>query len=72
MDEMVIYGIPTQSHVPALLTSQTGGGNFPLVDAKFETNPMDGECDQRVNLTTRPVEVVYDAVRLVLFHILGN
>ena len=59
---MGINGIPVQGIAPALLTSQTGGGVAPLLNAAFEMNPMDGLCDQRVKVTTQPVEICYDAV----------
>ena len=61
---MGINGVPVQGVAPALLTSQTGGGVAPLLSAAFETNPMDGLCDQRVKATTQPVEICYDAVSL--------
>ena len=51
-----------QGIAPALLTSQTGGGVAPLLNAAFELNPMDGLCDQRLNVITQPVEICYDAV----------
>ncbi len=66
VDNMGINGIPVQGVAPSLLTSQTGGEAAPLLNAAFETNPMDGLCDQRVKLTTRPVEICYDAVSAVL------
>ena len=59
---MGVNGIPVQGIAPALLTSQTGGGVAPLLNAAFELNPLDGLCDQRVNVTTQPVEICYDAV----------
>ena len=62
VDNMGINGIPVQGVSPALLTSQTGGGIAPLLNAAFETNPISGLCDQRVKVTTQPVEICYDAV----------
>ena len=32
------------------------------VNASFETNPLDGKCDQRIKLTVQPLEVIYHAV----------
>ena len=34
------------------------------VNASFETNPLDGKCDQRIRLTVQPLEVIYHAVGL--------
>ena len=33
-----------------------------LLDVKFETNPLNSDFDQIVNVSTQPVEIVYDAV----------
>ncbi len=48
---------------PVLVTSQHRTAST-LLDAKFETNPLDGECDTRVSLGARPLEIIYDAVSL--------
>lgn len=33
----------------------------PLLDIMFETNPLDKQCDQRIYVTSRPLEFIYDA-----------
>ena len=38
-----------------------------LFTASFETNPLDGKCDQRVTVKSQPVKVVYDAVSSKIF-----
>ena len=36
--------------------------HIPLFNASFETNPLDGKCDQRAKVSSQPVKAVYDAV----------
>jgi len=44
-----------------------------FVSLLFETNPLEHRCDTRIEMTARPLEIVYDAVcffpLLVLVHI---
>ena len=49
---------------PKMVASQNveANRNFSLLDVQFETNPLDGECDQKVNVRARPLEIIYDAV----------
>lgn len=35
-----------------------------LFTASFETNPLDGKCDQKAEVYSQPVEVTYDAVSI--------
>ena len=35
---------------------------YSLLDAKVETNPLDGGADTRIQLSARPLEITYDAV----------
>jgi len=37
-----------------------------LFRASFETNPLDGKCDQRAEVSSQPVQVIYDAVSINL------
>ena len=39
--------------------------NLALFNASFETNPLDGKCDQRAIVSAQPVKVVYDAVSII-------
>lgn len=61
---MGIQGTAIQPEVktPMLLSTIAEEMPLPLLDLMFETNPLDGECDTRVNLSTRSIEIVYDAV----------
>lgn len=42
-------------------TTPTDAVPGPLLDVVFEINPLDGKCDQRVHVSSRPLHVVYDA-----------
>ena len=36
--------------------------HLALFTASFETNPLDGKCDQRATVSSQPVKVIYNAV----------
>lgn len=38
--------------------------HLALFTASFETNPLDGKCDQRAEVSSQPVKVTYDAVSI--------
>ena len=40
------------------------GTHLALFNASFETNPLDGKCDQRAVVSAQPVKVTYDAVSI--------
>ena len=42
--------------------------HLALFNASFETNPLDGKCDQKAKVTAQPVKLVYDAVSIKIFH----
>ncbi|EDO34505.1 predicted protein [Nematostella vectensis] len=64
VDKMKMYGSPGEGgHLPLMVTSQQEKekGHMALFHAAFETNPLDEKCDQRVEVTSRPLKIVYDA-----------
>ncbi|XP_014662270.1 PREDICTED: vacuolar protein sorting-associated protein 13A-like [Priapulus caudatus] len=65
---MAVYGVPAGDSVPHLVTTQTdgagGGVAANLLSVMFETNPLDKQCDQRVKLLARPLEIVYNAATI--------
>ena len=66
-----VNGMPNANGtVPTLAASQTVLHNevMSLLNLVFETNPIDGECDQRVSLQARPLEIIYDAVRIFTYN----
>lgn len=65
MDSFTILGTPAEDgKMPSLAASQNleADKHLSLLDLKFETNPLDGKCDQRVTLNARPLEIIYNAV----------
>ncbi|XP_071444778.1 intermembrane lipid transfer protein Vps13 isoform X2 [Hetaerina americana] len=43
-------------------TSATRDSSFELLHILFETEPLDGDCDQRLKVQTAPLQIVYDAL----------
>lgn len=43
------------------MSSKVGALNTTLLDVAFETNPIDKMCDQRVHISSRPLQIIYDA-----------
>ncbi|XP_042203320.1 vacuolar protein sorting-associated protein 13-like isoform X2 [Homarus americanus] len=62
--EFVVEGYCVDGSPPRLVTSQNIAVDSPLLDVTFETNPLDGLCDQRVQVSSEPVHVVYDAATI--------
>jgi len=48
--------------VTSLGTLCGSGDSDKFVSLLFETNPLDHRCDTRIEMTARPLEVIYDAV----------
>ncbi|XP_028969113.1 vacuolar protein sorting-associated protein 13 [Galendromus occidentalis] len=60
-----IEGFPkTEIKRRTLLTSDKNAGTEKatqhLLDVTFETNPLEGGCDQRIRVNAEPVEIFYD------------
>lgn len=36
-----------------------------LLDVKIDINPLDKRCDQRVRVSARPLQIVYDAQTII-------
>ena len=64
MDRLHVLGVPAGGSVPIMVSSQAQAANTALLAVTFETNPPDGQCDQRVKLNSQPLEITYDAVSL--------
>ncbi len=69
MDSFCVLGAPppTGESSPMMVSSQVVAehAHQALLDLMFETNPLDGKCDQRVSLNARPLEIIYDAVSIL-------
>lgn len=64
MDKFTVQGTPQNGQSPYMALSQTKEADqvYSLLNAWFETNPLDGACDTRVRLNSRPLQIIYDAV----------
>ncbi|XP_034653735.1 vacuolar protein sorting-associated protein 13 [Drosophila subobscura] len=60
MKELKVTGLGRDGHTPTLVESKITD-EFNLLDIFFETNPLDGLCDQRVKIVARPLQIIYDA-----------
>ncbi|KAK7070439.1 hypothetical protein SK128_013369 [Halocaridina rubra] len=55
-----VEGFSMSDKKPQMVSSE----GSPLLEVMFETNPEDGECDQRLRVAAQPLEVIYDAVTI--------
>lgn len=66
MKEFTVYGYKQSDYLPimvkSLLEPKVDGS---LLDIKFEINPMDKKCDQRVDVQAYPLQIVYDAETII-------
>ncbi|KAF2983033.1 hypothetical protein EK904_011694 [Melospiza melodia maxima] len=62
-----VTGVSQEKCTPRLLSSRTAysDDNTSLLSIMFETNPLDEKADQRIRIESQPLEIVYDAVRLL-------
>ncbi|XP_050092629.1 intermembrane lipid transfer protein Vps13 isoform X2 [Anopheles aquasalis] len=64
MQELTISGLKQSDQLPIMVKSQLNGSQA-LLDVSFETNPIDKQCDQRVVVHSRPLQMVYDAETII-------
>lgn len=57
----IVNGYSENDFTPKLVTSENTTSDTPLLDVTFETNPLDGLCDQRVQVSSEPLQIVFDA-----------
>ncbi|XP_026840774.1 vacuolar protein sorting-associated protein 13 [Drosophila persimilis] len=60
MKELKVSGLVRDGRTPMIVESKITD-EFNLLDIFFETNPLDGLCDQRVKIVARPLQIIYDA-----------
>ncbi|WAR29642.1 VP13A-like protein [Mya arenaria] len=64
MDRLTVLGTQQGDCIPRMVSSVVTDQVMSLVDFQFETNPLDGECDARVKVGARPVQIIYDAAAM--------
>ncbi|XP_067654011.1 intermembrane lipid transfer protein VPS13A-like isoform X3 [Haliotis asinina] len=64
IDRLSVFGSPQNNATPKMVTSlvQDADQTFSLLSINLETNPLDGLADTRVKVSSRPLEIAYDAL----------
>lgn len=66
MKEFTVFGDKQNEYTPIMVKSILGQTtDNSLLDIKFETNPLDKKCDQRIDIYARPLHIVYDAGTII-------
>nr|XP_026496694.1 vacuolar protein sorting-associated protein 13 isoform X1 [Vanessa tameamea] len=65
MRAFTVTGKYQDNFEPQLVTSKEVTKGVNLLNVIFETNPLDGTCDQRVKVQARPLQIVYDAQTVI-------
>lgn len=66
MKEFTVFGFKQKELEPVMVKSLIGPcSDSSLLDIKFEMNPLDKKCDQRVGVKARPLQIVYDAETII-------
>lgn len=65
VQSFIVEGYSLNDLTPKLVTSENTTSDTPLLDVTFETNPLDGLCDQRVHVSSEPLQIVYDAATVI-------
>lgn len=60
-----VFGKQQRGIIPILAKSKTSSLDQTILDIGFETNPLDKRCDQRVEVSSRPLEIIYDAQTII-------
>ncbi|XP_038625358.1 vacuolar protein sorting-associated protein 13A isoform X2 [Tachyglossus aculeatus] len=60
IDSFKVTGRSNKNECPLLLSSM--GESSSLLTILFETNPLDGTCDQKCIVEAQPMEIIYDAM----------
>lgn len=67
VEVLSVFGLAQNDKVPQLVTSKRSkeDGQGTLLEVLFEINPGCRTCDQRIHVTAKPLQVVYDAETLI-------
>lgn len=71
MKEFTVFGFKQSNYLPIMVKSLLEPTvDSSLLDIKFEINPLDKKCDQRVDVHAYPLQIVYDAETIIqLLHV---
>lgn len=66
MKEFTVFGFKQRDLVPVMVKSiLSPSTDSSLLKINFEMNPLDKKCDQRVDVSARPLQIVYDAETII-------
>ncbi|KAJ8953002.1 hypothetical protein NQ318_015363 [Aromia moschata] len=65
IDDLKTLGLRQGDFVPEIVISETIENQQGLLEVTFETNPLDGKCDQRIQMMANPIRIVYDAQTVI-------
>ncbi|GBP47899.1 Vacuolar protein sorting-associated protein 13 [Eumeta japonica] len=65
MQKFSVLGVKQGESEPELVISKEVTKDVNLLNVVFETNPLDGLCDQRVQVSARPLQIIYDAQTVI-------
>ncbi|CAH0407407.1 unnamed protein product [Chilo suppressalis] len=65
MQAFTVSGVQQGDFVPQLVVSKEVTQYVNLLNVVFETNPLDGACDQRIKVSAKPLQIVYDAQTVI-------
>lgn len=66
MKEFTVFGFKQTDYMPVMVKSILETTvDSSLLDIKFEMNPLDKQCDQRVDVNACPLQIVYDAETII-------
>ncbi|KAL0832908.1 hypothetical protein ABMA28_001052, partial [Loxostege sticticalis] len=65
MQSFTVAGVKQKDFEPQLVISKEVTQDVNLLNVIFETNPLDGTCDQRIKVVARPLQMVYDAQTVI-------
>ncbi|XP_063824261.1 intermembrane lipid transfer protein Vps13 isoform X2 [Ostrinia nubilalis] len=65
MQAFTVTGVQQGDFEPQLVVSKEVTKDVNLLNVIFEKNPLDGACDQRVKVSARPLQIVYDAQTVI-------
>lgn len=64
MRELLVYGLKQKEFEPVLIQKQIESSDS-LLKVVFESNPIEKTCDQRVNVQSQPIQIVYDGETVI-------
>lgn len=65
LEHWYVTGLQQRGVVPSIIASM-GSNTSSLLSVQFEVNPEESTADQLLHIQSQPVEIIYDAVSILL------